>query len=115
GQYEGRAEAAREPGQRPRPKAGTQFRHALIDRRYVVPPVLGMSLLDRPQAVVNLRQSRVLLGLRQRPIEGRAVDLALKIGRVAPSWIFFRHRGALLCRIIQVAAALRRGSGCAYK
>ena len=85
GQHEGRSKAAREPGESPRPKAGTQFRHALIDRRDVVPPVLGMSLLDRRQAVVDLRQLRVLLGLRESPVEGRAVDLALKIGRVAPS------------------------------
>ena len=93
GQYEGRAESARKPGQRARPKAGPQFRHTLIDRRDVVPPVLGMSLLDRRQAVVNLRQLRVLLGLRENPVEGRAVNLALKIGRVAPSSILFRHRG----------------------
>ena len=93
GQYEGRAEAAREPGQRPRPKTGPQFRHALIDRRDVVSPVLGMSLLDRRQTVVNLSQLRVLLGLRESPVEGRAVDLTLKIGGVAPSWIFFGHLG----------------------
>jgi hypothetical protein len=65
-----------------------------------------MSLLDRRQAVVNLRQLPVLLGLCERPIEGRAVDLALKIGRVAPSWIFFRHHGPLLCGIIRVVVAL---------
>ena len=65
----------------------------VIDRRDVALPVLGVGLLDRRQASVNLRQLRVLLGLRQGAVEGRAVDLALKIGRVAPSWIFFGHLG----------------------
>ena len=57
--------------------------HPHVERRF--PPVLGMSLLDRREALVDLRQLRVLLGLRESPVEGRAVDLALKIGRVAPS------------------------------
>jgi hypothetical protein len=91
GQHKGCAKAACEPGKRARPKAGTQGRHALIDRRDVISPILRVSLLDGRQTLVDLCQLRIFLGLRQGPVEGRAVDLALKIGGIAQSRIFLRH------------------------
>src|SRR5208282_6861649 len=77
-------------GERSRPETGAQLRHVLMNRRDVVLPVLGVGLLDRRQASVNLRQLGVLLGLRQGSVEGGNVDLALKIGGVAPSRVVFR-------------------------
>ena len=104
-QHESRAEAPREPSERAGPETGAQLRHAVIDRRDVVLPVLGVGLLDRRQAPIDLRQLRVLLGLRQGPVEGGAVDLALKIGRVAPSWIFFGHLGAPCAQFSELLSA----------
>src|SRR4029077_15087318 len=87
----GRAETAREPGERPRPEARPQVGHALADRAHFAFPEFGVSLFDRAEASVNLRQLRVLLGQRQRSVERGAVDLALQIGPVAPSRIFLGH------------------------
>src|SRR6516165_7444736 len=99
GQDKGWAKAARKPGERARPKARTQPWHNIIDRRDMVLPVLGVRILDRRQASINLRQLRVLLGLRQGSVKGGTVDLTLKIGRVAPSWIFLRHLEAPCARL----------------
>ena len=54
-------------------------------------PELGMRLLDRAEAGVDLRQLGVLLGLRQGSVERGAVDLALQIGGVALPRIFLGH------------------------
>jgi hypothetical protein len=62
-------------------------------------------LLDRRQPAVNLSKLRVLLGLRQSPIKGRAVDLALKIGGVALSRIFFRRLGTRLSDYLTMVAS----------
>jgi hypothetical protein len=61
----------------------------MIDRLDVVLPIFGVRSLDRREAPIDLRQLRVLLGLREGAVEGGAVDLALKIGGVAPSRIVF--------------------------
>jgi hypothetical protein len=63
----------------------------LADRPDLAFPEFGMRLLDRAEASVDLRQLRILLGLRQRPVKRGAVDLALQIGLVALARIFFGH------------------------
>ena len=90
-QDERRTETARQPSKAPRPEAGPQARHALTHRTDLALPELGMRLLDGAEASINLRQLGVLLGLRERPVERRAVDLALQIGPIALSRIFRRH------------------------
>src|SRR5207237_6563488 len=90
-QYESRAETARQPGKRARPEARPQARHALPHRADLAFPELGMCVLDRREASINLRQFRVLLGLRQRAVKRRAVDLSLQVGPVALPRIFLVH------------------------
>src|ERR1700680_469647 len=90
-QYEGRTEAARQPGEPPRPKARPQARHALADGPDLAFPELGMRLFNCAGASINLRELWVLLGLRQRSVKRGAVDLALQIGLVALARIFFGH------------------------
>jgi hypothetical protein len=90
-QHEGRTETARQPSERPRPEARPQARHALADRPDLALPKLGMRLLDRAEASVDLRQLGVLFGLRQRSVERGAVDLPLQIGGVALARIFLGH------------------------
>src|SRR6266436_1375610 len=104
-QYESRAEAAGEPSERAGPKAGTQLRHPLIDCGDVVLPVLGMGLLDRRQAPIDLGQLRVLFGLRQGSVECGAVDLTLQISDVASSWVVFGHHGAPRARLSELRSA----------
>src|SRR6202008_2256488 len=77
-QDEGRTKTARQPGKAPRPKARPQSRHALTDRIDLAFPELGMRLLDRAEASINLSQLGLLLGLRQRSVERRAVDMPLQ-------------------------------------
>jgi hypothetical protein len=91
GQDEGRTKTARQPSERPHPKARPQARHALADRPDLAFPELGMRLLDRAEASINLRQLWVLLGLRQRSVERGAVNLPLQIGLVALARIFLGH------------------------
>jgi hypothetical protein len=67
------------------------FLLALTDRIDLAFPELGVRLLDRAEASVDLRQLGVLLGLRHRSVERGAVDLALQIGLVALARIFLGH------------------------
>jgi len=49
-------------------------------------PQLGMVIFDCRQTAVDLRDSRIRLDFRKRPVEMCTIDLTLEVGAIAPSW-----------------------------
>jgi hypothetical protein len=87
-QDESRAEAARQPGERPRPKARMELWQTLADPLDLAFPELRMRLLDCPETGVHLRQLRILFGFREGPVKCRPVDLALQVGGITTPGVY---------------------------
>src|SRR5207302_1153333 len=77
-------EAARQPAQRPSPPSHARRWERLARIAQTLGPELGVARLDVGKPPIHRRKRLVLLGVRDQPVQLRAVELVLEI-RSPPS------------------------------
>ena len=93
--------SARQKGECAGPPTYPRFNHPFSQRLDLLLPHLGMTIFDCRQTAIDLRDSRIRLDFRKRPVEMCAIDLTLEVGAIARFLGGFRHSAGLALSCVE--------------